>query len=114
VLLCLNSAAFDHARWSVARAQVTAGTPADQVDAGIEWDGYHSTAVNQDGLPAITDPLVAWWTHWTVMPKVCVVITASPIRSKLGTEIGTYEWKPWLVAGHATLHIYRLTAPACP
>jgi hypothetical protein len=114
VLLTVNSAAFDHARWSVAGAQVAAGTPAGQVDGGIEWDGYHSTAVNQDGLPEITDPLVAWWSHWTAMPKVCVVVTASPVSSTLGTELGTYDWKPWLVAGHATLHVYRLTAPACP
>jgi hypothetical protein len=114
VLLTVNSAAFDHARWSAARAEVAAGTPANQVDGGIEWDGYHSTSVNQDGLPAITDPLVSWWSHWTAMPKVCVVVTASPISSSLGDEIGTYDWKPWLVAGRSTLHVYRLHSPACP
>jgi hypothetical protein len=50
----------------------------------------------------------------TAMPKVCVVVTASPVASSLGDEVATYEWNPWLVAGHATLHVYRLHAPACP
>jgi hypothetical protein len=114
VLLTVNSAAFDQARWSAARAQVAAGTPADEIDGGIEWDGIHSNVVNQNGLPATTDPLVSWWSHMTAMPKVCIVVTASPVSSSLGTEIGTYDWQPWLVAGHATLHVYRLSAPACP
>jgi hypothetical protein len=113
-LLTVNSAAFDHARWHAAQQAVGAGTPADQVDGGIEWDGYHSTAVDQNGLPAITDPLVSWWSHMTAMPKICVVITASPVDSPLGTEIGTVRWRPWLVAGSSTLHVYRLRAPACP
>jgi hypothetical protein len=113
VLLTLNSAAFDHARWSAASAQVAAGTPADEIDGGIEWDGYHSSSVDQNGLPAIRDPLVSWWSHMTAMPKVCIVITASPVVSPLGGEIGTISWRPWLIAGDATLHVYRLHAPAC-
>jgi hypothetical protein len=114
VLLTVNSAAFDHARWSAATAQVAAGTPAAEIDGGIEWDGYHSSSVDQDGLPAINDPLVSWWSHMTAMPKVCIVVTASPVASPLGEEIATYVWKPWLVGGRSTLHIYRLHAPACP
>ena len=114
LLLTVNSAAFDHARWRAAEQAVAAGTPADQIDGGIEWDGYHATAIDQDGLPAITDPLVSWWSHMTAMPKVCIVITASPVTSALGVEIGTVHWRPWLVAGTANLHVYRLHAPACP
>ena len=80
---------------------------------GIEWDGSHSSAVNLDGTPTLTDPPLAWWTHMTDMPQVCVVITASPVESSLGTEVRTFAWRPWLVGGNSALHVDQLHAPAC-
>ena len=80
---------------------------------GIEWDGSHSSAVNLDGTPTLTDPPLAWWTHMTDMPQVCVVITASPVESSLGTEVRTFAWRPWLVGGNSALHVDQLHALAC-
>ena len=113
-LLTVNSAAFDRARWRAAEQAVAGGSHADEVDGGIEWDGMHSKEVNRDGTPTIVDPLIAWWTHMTAMPRVCVVITASPVDSSLGQQAGTFHWRTWLFAGDADLHLYRVRAPGCP
>jgi hypothetical protein len=113
-LLTLDSAAFDAARWHAGEEAVRSGTPANEVDAGVEWSGAHSVLPNRGGTPAITDPLISWWSHMTGMERVCMVVTASPVGSSLGTEVVTHHWRTWLLAGDATLHVYRLTAPACP
>lgn len=112
-LLTLNSAAFDAARWNAATAAVHDGAAAHEVDGGVEWDGAHSTVPNGGIVPAIRDPLIAWWTTLTRMERVCVVVTASPLDSALGREIRTVRWRPFLFAGNATLHVYELSAPAC-
>ncbi len=106
VLLTLNSAAFDAARWKAATAAVRAGAIATEVDGGMEWDGAHSTVPNRGGASTGDDPLVAWWTTLTGMERVCVVVTASPVESTTGRLVRTVHWHTFLVGGDAVLYVY--------
>jgi hypothetical protein len=42
LVLALNALAFDTARWQAASDLVRAGADASRIDAGLEWNGYHT------------------------------------------------------------------------
>jgi hypothetical protein len=48
------------------------------------------------------------------MPRVCAVVTASPVASPIGTELRTVHYRRLLWAGDAWLHVYRVASPGCP
>jgi hypothetical protein len=117
IMLTLNAFAFDSARWHAASKSVAFGLPADRVDGGFEWNGWHSPG-----------PLTVYaWSkrlHGTFSsapgfdPKPpCTVMTSSPLTA---SERGQFKlltvdrYKTFLVAGGSYLYIYATHLPGCP
>jgi hypothetical protein len=84
--------AYDTARWHTAAQLVAEGIPADQIQAGNEWTGYHSAR-------GVADEAFQG-------SRTCVFVSASPISTLRPAEVVVYQ--PFVVAGTARLWIYDL------
>jgi hypothetical protein len=109
--LAANAFAFDRARWDAGTAIARTGVPADRVDAGLEWLGWHADGPVVDrkhttgyGLEGLFST-----TRWS-----CVVVTAQPVAEPGWTETGTRTYRTWLVAGTSGLWIYDTHGAGCP
>ena len=115
VVLLLNAAAFDAARWRMGDAAVRMGFAADTVDAGFEWVGSHAT-----GLAELTAPRAPSMTEYSVkFPSFhqCAVASSSPLDFPGFTLILTRPdaYRLLLAAGPAEpLYLYRVAGDGCP
>jgi hypothetical protein len=115
LVLMLNAAAFDGARWRMGEEAVRRGFPPETVDAGLEWVGLHATGRVE--LAAQREP---WMTEYA--PKFpsfrqCAVASSSPLDdpgfSLLLTRPDAYRLL--LFAGPVEpMYLYRVAAPGCP
>jgi hypothetical protein len=107
VVLLLNAAAFNAARWNAGALFVRAGVPADRIDAGYEWVGYHATTPAYPRRPFYQ----MWWPAF----RPCVVISSSPQTLPDERLVGTTTYALRLVTGpNVPLYEYRVGAPGCP
>ncbi|WP_081830504.1 glycosyltransferase family 39 protein [Rhodococcus sp. UNC363MFTsu5.1] len=90
--------AYDSARWDAAEDLVATGVPAVDVDAGLEWNGYHSAV----GM----SPPGSW-----IFPgnRSCYLVSAVPRPGQDAATVSTY--RPLLVAGTARLWVYGDDCP---
>jgi hypothetical protein len=95
--LTYDSDAFDAARWRAATVLVSPATPADTIDAGLEWVGTHP-AGNPVAASA-NDPLQSWWWGAYGGPRRCWVIAASapPGIGRPATRV--FRWHSWWLSG---------------
>src|SRR3954469_10807297 len=84
VALLQDSIAYNHARWQAGQQAVRAGTPADAVDAGFEWAGYHDPGMIGEPRPAAPDTMepglrgLAGTYTVAFGRRPCVVVSDSP------------------------------------
>jgi hypothetical protein len=95
--LTANALAFDAARWHLAKDLVEAGLPAENIDAGLEWNGYHwNGPYRPDWVPAPSER--------QLNASNCRVLSPSPIAGRVA--ITTSEYKTFAVLGHSRLFVY--------
>jgi hypothetical protein len=101
--LTANGLAFDAARWSAASALQRDGVPAVDIDAGLEWVGYHAAG---PARPNESRPKAAgWFLGLFPESRECYVVAASPLPQ--AHLVSTYKYSTYAVAGHAELYVYR-------
>jgi hypothetical protein len=107
----LNSFAFDTARWQAGQVLADRGMPANEIDAGYEWVGYHATAPLDLQVPQPgTTFYASWWPHMTR----CGVVSSSSTPPLGGTLVDRINYQINLVVGPtATLYLYAMDAPGC-
>ncbi len=105
LLVTLDSDAFDGARWRLANEVVAAGVPAQAVDGGFEWVGWHATAVADAN--ASGDGTRPYWVAMVGEPTACVEVSASPLAGRGATLLRETTWRTWLAFGRANLYAYR-------
>jgi hypothetical protein len=110
----LNSAAFDGARWRAGEALVTAGVPAESVDAGFEWVGNHSPgfATYVHTVRALT-----WWAAMWPSFHMCGLVSSQPQNVPGGklVSIDVEAYRLILLGGsQEPLYTYRIKGPGCP
>ncbi|MFG1785540.1 glycosyltransferase family 39 protein [Rhodococcus oryzae] len=90
--------AYDSARWNAAEHLVATGVPAVDVDAGLEWNGYHSAV----GM----SPPGSW-----IFPgnRSCYLVSVAERPGEDAAMVWTY--RPLLVAGTARLWVYGDDCP---
>lgn len=76
------AAIFDGARWRIAQMVQARGYPAEVIDAGYEWYGYHHRTEIAHGETAPGD---GWWLSLFDDPAVCVVVS---MPDKAGKHVG--------------------------
>jgi len=117
LLLTVNSDAYDGARWAAGHYAVSQGADARAVDAGFEWVGSHRRDVGPASGASADQPeggpLVSWWSGTFATAPICYVVSASPNVAAGLDDWATVRWRPFVVAGQATLHVYRRVTPAC-
>lgn len=107
LMYLLNSHAFDAARWRAGQALADIGVPADQIDAGYEWMGYHATTM---GYPGRHPFYRGWWPAF----EPCGIVTADPTLVEHGRRTGMTTYDLYLVAGPTTIiYLYRVIGPEC-
>jgi hypothetical protein len=106
----VESIHFDHIRWSAGEDAVRRGVPADRVDAGYEWTGYHAELpVRSERSPAAaTAP--TWWYRFYGVDLPCEVVMASPITDERYSLARRLERGPF---DTRRLVLYRLIG-GCP
>jgi Dolichyl-phosphate-mannose-protein mannosyltransferase len=107
----LNSAAFDRARWSAGERLVALGVPAESVDAGYEWVGYHATGPASFAVPALT-----WWEGIFPSFRLCGFVAATPqnVPGARLVEVDLHAYRLLLFAGtDETLYLYRVEGRQC-
>jgi hypothetical protein len=119
--LMLNAFAFDSARWKVGQSLVESGVPSYKIDAGLEWNGFHSEngviKTNQISLEKLNTG--NWVEMFNVQP--CYVVSKSrnfrtidQIQNSKDVLISAnYPYKTFLYLGHSELYIYRTQSPGC-
>lgn len=91
--------AYDAARWEVAEDLVATGVPATDVNAGLEWNGYHS--------PEGMSPPGTWKFPGL---RSCYLVAAAPQLNRQAASVRTY--RPFIIAGEARLWTYSDGCPA--
>lgn len=111
LIFMANSHAFDAARWTAGERLKSAGVPADQIDAGYEWIGYHSM---EQATPTDRVPAAIWYRGWWRDFQMCGLASSGDIRPPNGVFLGTVPYSLNLVAGPvAELWLYKFDDPAC-
>jgi hypothetical protein len=111
--LMLNSAAFDRARWSAAQRLVDIGVPAESIDAGIEWVGYHATT-RTDFAHQVPAP--TWWEGLWPSFRLCGYVATGPqvLPGARLQKIDLHAYRLMLLVGDdEPLYLYRMTDPRC-
>lgn len=107
LLVTTSAMAFDGARWDTASALVRSGWSPAQVDAGLEWVGYHTPgqAMPTDRHPDAYGPFMDMFPN----SQQCVVVAGAPLPAAEGTTlVGTQEYRSFVVLGRSTLWIYQV------
>jgi hypothetical protein len=112
--LLLNSAAYDAAKWRAGEALVAAGIPAESIDAGFEWVGYH---IRGPADLANAGPGLIWYERWWPSFRLCGVVASGPQGLEGGelVSIDTEAYRLLLFGGdEEPLYLYRIHGPGCP
>lgn len=107
-----ESISFDRARWRAGETAVASGVPADLIDAGYEWTGYHATRPLSRERPAEVATGVTWWSRVYSAGLPCVVVMASPLSDPRYVLERTPTYDPPASPSRRLL-VYRLAGP-CP
>lgn len=115
MVLFLNAAAFDSARWRMGDAAVRLGFAAETVDAGLEWVGFHAT-----GPARLAAPRAPSMTEYAVkFPsfRQCAVASSTPLDFPGFTLILTQVdgYRLLLFAGPTEpMYLYQVAGEGCP
>jgi 4-amino-4-deoxy-L-arabinose transferase and related glycosyltransferases of PMT family len=111
LIFMLNANAFDAARWRAGEELVRFGIPADEIDAGYEWMGFHATSPGDPARLGSTDPFYRFW--WPAF-RECGLVSSKLTDRPDAQLVGTTEYALHLVTGPVeTLYLYRLSGPGC-
>lgn len=109
VTLTTNAYSYDAARWRTAQQLAATGVPAQNVDAGLEWLGYHAPRGVIDRHP--TGGPIGWETFFTKQPS-CYAVTGGLHKAGWTLE-RTVAYRTFLIAGTSTLRVYATNAAGC-
>ena len=111
VIYMFNSHAFDSGRWRAGVELARQGIPTNEIDAGYEWMGYHSTSPARMANPA---PGPTFYRGWWPSFRSCGLVSSEPQSLADGHLVGTIEYELNLFSGPTeTLYLYRLDGPGC-
>lgn len=108
ILFMLNSFAFDSGRWRAGERLVQLGFAPDEVDAGYEWVGFHSSSFPG---PSPTGGGATFYETWWSARRTCAIATGTVGREIL---LGKVEYSLYLIAGPTqSLYLYGAKGSGC-
>lgn len=113
-LLVVEGSSFARARWDAGLAAVAIGVPADRVDAGYEWTGWHAELpLPATGRAPDVGTSLSWWSAAYAPVVPCVVISATPLedpRYRLTSERRYTVLPGW----QEMLYVQSRSGEGCP
>ena len=103
--ITVNALAFDAARWQAASSLVARGVAATDIDAGIEWVGYHASEP-ASWSSAHADAL-RWYMRMFEHSRESYVVSASPLDGLL--LVSTAQYRTYALAGSSKLWVYQVS-----
>ena len=103
--LTANALAFDAARWQAASSLVARGVAATDIDAGMEWVGYHASGPASWGS-AHADRL-GWYMRYFEHSRECYVVSGSPLPGLL--LVSTAQYRAYALVGSSKLWVYQVS-----
>lgn len=100
LLVTMNGLAYDAARWHAAQQlHDHSGIPVSDIDAGLEWVGWHYTGVTvqSDTVNSLDDAFPG--------TRSCVVVSATPVSGV--HVVATYTYRTWVIAGSSRIYAYQ-------
>jgi hypothetical protein len=97
-----HALSFDAARWQAASRLHERGTPATDINAGLEWVGYHAPE------PAVRGPTrrgTSWYMRMFPRSRDCYLVSASPLQGVRLIE--TDEYRSYSPLGASRLWVYQ-------
>jgi hypothetical protein len=120
-MLALNAFSFDHARRAEASKLVASGIRPDRIDAGPEWDGWHSAHGQRVYAGASRARGYVGLAPERYPQPPCTVMSASPLppgSSPLergrSTLVAKQPYHTFLLTGESYLYVYDRHASGCP
>jgi Dolichyl-phosphate-mannose-protein mannosyltransferase len=106
LVMTVNGLALDHARWNAAQSVVRTGVKPSQIDAGLEWVGYHYPGPAVDARRTMQRAALPWYAQ-TLFPRApeCYVLTSSAFGD-LGRLVEIFHYRTYLAFGHSRLLLY--------
>jgi hypothetical protein len=100
--------------WHVAQQLQARGVSAREIDAGVEWVGWHYAGViaAEPPGPQWADPVPFYARWFPDMPEVCGVVSPDRIAASGFEEVSEKSYRS-LPYGHRTVVAYRRTTPGC-
>lgn len=106
-----NALSFDAARWHAAEQLQASGLAATDIDAGLEWVGFHAAGpADQSAKSAETGGSGGWYVSMFSGSRACRVVSASELSADeaSGAElVATTPYPTFGLFGQSTLWIYR-------
>lgn len=99
-----NALSFDAARWRAAQSVQAQGAAANQIDAGLEWTGYHSLSPFEPGADA-NPGAYGWWMSHFPSSRECLIITSSAFPGLTTLAVPTY--RTWALFGSSSLWVQQ-------
>jgi hypothetical protein len=101
-MLTANAMSYDATRWDAAEELVDQGKTATDINAGIEWVGYHVNGPVWRG--PVPEGASGFWMGFSTEPRECYVVSASPMDLELLREI---KYRKFALYGDATVYVYQ-------
>jgi hypothetical protein len=102
-----SAASFDSARWRAGQVAVDAGIPAEDVDAGFEWVGFHYGGVANEPVARRSAPTPPGYMDSFPAAGNCGLVAASPQADPDFQLIKTISYSHWIGARIHHLWVYR-------
>jgi hypothetical protein len=99
-----STLAYDAARWHAADALVARGVPATDVDAGLEWVGYHAGGPARQHLD--NPAAITWYARMFAGVRDCYLVSADPPIGQPAESV--YPYRSYAVAGDGRLWVTHL------
>ena len=100
-----NALSFDAARWQAASTLQQRGIAATDINAGLEWVGYHAAEPAEQGRAR--RGVMTWYMSMFQKSRECYVISASQLGGR--SPIDIYEYRTYGLSGVSQLWIYQGT-----
>ncbi|MDQ1629399.1 MAG: hypothetical protein QOI54_3143 [Actinomycetota bacterium] len=106
-----DAQSFAHARWEAGERARSLGIPADRIDAGAEWVGYHYRARLQEHRSAPPDDGLPPAPYRDVVPRFrrSLVVLDGPLRGR--APLFEVRYSEWFGLAQRTLYGYPVASP---
>jgi uncharacterized integral membrane protein len=113
VVLTVEADTYSAARWHAGELLVSHGVPANEIDAGFEWVGAHTTGVANPSLHTSSPPYESWYAVMEPGYRDCGVVSGSPLSYRTLRLLRKTSYELAGLGGSRSLYLYISSAPGC-